>query len=421
MKDVKQSNGHIVPTRHRKRTCKQKRLLRLGCTALALTLVMVTGIMTGILPGIGMTAYASPAAYTITWEYETFRTLPSGGTQNGITFSGDKSDYSTNVYSSQITFTAPEGSVFTKIEFPTTATNITSNSANTGTFSVVDYSFYSTKDRRDVDGKMVTWTGESSTISFTKYAYAIEYITFTLYDEPPHEHTWEWVTDIEPNCGQPGEMHEKCTVCGATQSVGTVIEPTGAHTWEWVTDAEPTETHPGEKHEKCTVCGAKQNEHTVIPARGTDNYAFTDVSAFTDDSAFTWTKGSSDGLKMEIRNTSGNDADTFDKFLDVYVDEIRLTRNTDYTADNGCIVLTLFPDYLQNLSPGEHILRVKLTDADVKHTFTVADLASTDTSASTDTPDTGESIALVVCCAVLMLLAAGGCTFVFLRRRKAQA
>ena len=58
MKDVKQSNGHIVPPRHRKRTCKQKRLLRLGCTALALTLVMVTGIMTGILPGIGMTAYA---------------------------------------------------------------------------------------------------------------------------------------------------------------------------------------------------------------------------------------------------------------------------------------------------------------------------------------------------------------------------
>ena len=299
MKDVKLLNGHIVPPRHRKRTCKQKRLLRLGCTALALTLVMVTGIMTGILPGIGMTAYASPAAYTITWEDETFRTLPSGGTQNGITFSGGKSDYSTNVYSSQI--------------------------------------------------------------------------TFTLYDEPSHEHNWVWVTDEEPTC-KPGIKHQECTRCGDTQSEGTRIDPTGA-----------------------------------------DDYAF------TDDSAFTWTKGSSGGLTMEIRNTSGNDADTYGKFQNVFVDNEILTRYTDYTAENGCIVLTLFPDYLQTLSTGEHTLMVVLTDANVNHTFTVAAPTSTDTSASTDTPDTGESIALVVCCAVLMLLAAGGCTFVFLRRRKAQA
>ena len=213
--------------------------------------------MTGILPGIGMTVHAETTTYTITWEYETFRTLPSGGTQNGITFSGDKSDYSTNVYSSQITFTAPEGSVFTKIEFPTTATNISDDSTpNTGTFSVVDYSFYSTKDRRDVDGKMVTWTGNSDVVSFTNFAYAIEYITFTLYDEPPHEHTWEWVTDTEPTCGAPGEKHEECTVCHAKQSEGTEIEATGNHTWEWVTDTEPTCGEPGEKHEECTVCHA---------------------------------------------------------------------------------------------------------------------------------------------------------------------
>ena len=204
-----------------------------------------------------MTVHAETTTYTITWEYETFRTLPSGGTQNGITFSGDKSDYSTNVYSSQITFTAPEGSVFTKIEFPTTATNISDDSTpNTGTFSVVDYSFYSTKDRRDVDGKMVTWTGNSDVVSFTNFAYAIEYITFTLYDEPPHEHTWEWVTDTEPTCGAPGEKHEECTVCHAKQSEGTEIEATGNHTWEWVTDTEPTCGEPGEKHEECTVCHA---------------------------------------------------------------------------------------------------------------------------------------------------------------------
>ena len=336
MKDVKQSNGHIVPPRHRKRTCKQKRLLRLGCTALALTLVMVTGIMTGILPGIGMTAYASPAAYTITWGYETFRTLPSGGTQNGITFSGDKSDYSTNVYSSQI--------------------------------------------------------------------------TFTLYDEPPHEHTWEWVTDIEPNCGQPGEMHEKCTVCGATQSEGTVIDPTGAHDWAWMTDTEPTETHPGEQHEECTVCGAKQNEHTVIPARGADNYAF------TDDSAFKWKKGSKDGLLMVIKNTSNPAADpaTFEKLVAVYVDGNKLNPDTDYTAVSGSIRLTLLPGYLNKLSTGEHTLKVVLTVTTIKHTFTVT------APASTDAPSTGENGLTIAVSFVLLACALAGCAFSFLRKRKAQ-
>ena len=68
--------------------------------------------------------------------------------------------------------------------------------------------------------------------------------------DPTGNHTWEWVTDTEPTCGESGAKHEECTVCHATQSEGTVIDPTGAHTWEWVTDTEPTETDPGEKHEE---------------------------------------------------------------------------------------------------------------------------------------------------------------------------
>ena len=183
--------------------------------------------------------------------------------------------------------------------------------------------------------------------------------------EPTGNHTWEWVTDTEPTCVQPGEKHEKCSVCDATQSEGTAIEPTGNHTWEWVTDTEPTETDPGEKHEECTVCHDKRNEHTEIPAEP-DNYAF------TDDSAFKWKKGSKDGLKMVVKNTSGDDREIFGKFKDVYVDGEKLTRDADYTAEPGSIELTLSAAYLEGLSTGEHTLKVELTVTNVEHTFTVA-------------------------------------------------
>ena len=81
-------------------------------------------------------------------------------------------------------------------------------------------------------------------------------------------HSFEWITDTEPTCGQPGEKHEKCSVCDATQSEGTAIEPTGNHTWEWVTDTEPTCGESGAKHEECTVCHATQSEGTVIDPTG---------------------------------------------------------------------------------------------------------------------------------------------------------
>lgn len=171
-----------------------------------------------------------------------------------------------------------------------------------------------------------------------------------------------------------------------------------------MTDTEPTEIDPGEKHEECTVCHAKQNEHTEIPALGVDDYAF------TADSVLTWKKGSSDGLKMVIENTSGDDTATFGKFKDVYVDGEKLTRDTDYTAEPGSIEITLSAEYLEGLSTGEHTLKVELTVTNVEHTFTVT------APASTDTPSTGESIAWVVCSAVLMALAACGAVYAVRRR-----
>ena len=73
-------------------------------------------------------------------------------------------------------------------------------------------------------------------------------------------HAFEWVTDREPTCGEPGTKHEECKACGAKRNEYTEIEATGQHVWEWVTDTEPSGGQPGTKHEECKVCGAKRNE-----------------------------------------------------------------------------------------------------------------------------------------------------------------
>jgi uncharacterized protein YjdB len=144
-----------------------------------LTLVLVLGLM----PGMGLTAYAAQETKTVTWNYATWEAIRSGNTINGIEFTGDK--ISGNLYDGRTTvFKAPAGYVFTQIEFPTTSTDIgNGESANGGTFSVVNFRFDSTQDRRTVDGKKVTWTGKSDTVSFKKDTYAIEYITFTMVGE----------------------------------------------------------------------------------------------------------------------------------------------------------------------------------------------------------------------------------------------
>ncbi|MBQ5557521.1 MAG: hypothetical protein IIT36_02855, partial [Aeriscardovia sp.] len=41
----------------------------------------------------------------------------------------------------------------------------------------------------------------------------------------------------------------ECSVCHMKQNENTVIPATGEHTFAWVTDLEPTEIDPGEKHE----------------------------------------------------------------------------------------------------------------------------------------------------------------------------
>ena len=105
-------------------------------------------------------------------------------------------------------------------------------------------------------------------------------------------------------------------------------------------------TTPGEEEHFCHRDGCGERESREIPARP-DDYGF------TDDSRFTWTKGSADGMVVIIKNVSpnGDDSKTFDKLVSVSADGTELTRDADYTAESGSIILTLDAAYLETLAP----------------------------------------------------------------------
>ena len=230
----------------------------------------------------------------------------------------------------------------------------------------------------------------------------------------PAHHTLTKTAAKDVTCTEDGNIdYWTCSVCNTIFSdeegtneisqASTVIAAPG-HDWsEWATVTEATETTPGEEKRSCGRC--HEEESREIPAQP-DDYQF------TADSGKTWTKGSTDGMVVVIKDMSGDDTQTFGKFVSVSVDGTALTRDTDYTADPGSIKLTLSPDYLSTLDAGEHTLTVELTVTSVTYTFTVAN------PSSSDTPASGESILLISVSLVLMLLAAGGAAYVLIRRRK---
>ena len=85
-------------------------------------------------------------------------------------------------------------------------------------------------------------------------------------------HQWTWVIDSEADCGNAGEKHEECSLCGDIRNEGTVIEATGNHTWGWVTDTAATCGTAGVQHEECSVCHQTKNLNTPIEATGVHSF-----------------------------------------------------------------------------------------------------------------------------------------------------
>ncbi len=106
-------------------------------------------------------------------------------------------------------------------------------------------------------------------------------------------HTYEWIVDQEPNCGEIGYKHQECSVCHVTLDNNTTIDTTGnhiydndcdqecnvckltriiTHNYQWIIDKQPNCGEVGYKHQECSVCHTTLNENTTIDIMGTHVY-----------------------------------------------------------------------------------------------------------------------------------------------------
>ena len=113
---------------------------------------------------------------------------------------------------------------------------------------------------------------------------------------------------------------------------------------------------------------------------------------------------------MVVKNPdSHQDKLTFRCFKAVYVDGSVL-RESDYSAKEGSVRVTLSPQYLRTLSVGRYTIKVELTYASVENEFIIA-------SSGNPSPATGESDLPGILSIVMMLLAAYGAIYAFSRKR----
>lgn len=98
----------------------------------------------------------------------------------------------------------------------------------------------------------------------------------------------------------------------------------------------------------------------------------------------TWEKGSSEGLRFVVKREI-DDSETYPAFTGVSVDGAQITTDS-FDAEEGSVVLTLKPSYLEGLDAGEHELTVHFGNDEVSTTFTVTEPGSDTPPADDDTP-----------------------------------
>ena len=92
-----------------------------------------------------------------------------------------------------------------------------------------------------------------------------------------------------------------------------------------------------------------------------------------------WEKGTPEGLRFVVKR-AGDDRNTFSAFKGVYVDGELLADG--FTAEEGSLILTLQPAYLETLTAGDHELMISLNGTQLKTAFT---LTAKETEAETET------------------------------------
>ncbi|MBP5168980.1 MAG: hypothetical protein ILP14_07240, partial [Oscillospiraceae bacterium] len=87
---------------------------------------------------------------------------------------------------------------------------------------------------------------------------------------------------------------------------------------------------------------------------------------------------------------SENDSETFARFTGLKYDGRSLTRDKDYTAKAGSVIITLNHELLESMMVGNHILTAVFDDGEADAHFTVianAEPTATPTATPTVTPE----------------------------------
>ena len=162
--------------------------------SIILSLMMILSVFT-IIPVTS--ASAAEETSTVTWNsFPGNDGMSSGGVT--LTTTGSKTRMGGNFYNGRgsATFTAPEGSVFTKIELKNA--EYVNNLNFPGATVAQSGGYWDDMIPEDPDWVQyytVTWTGESSEVTFSGAVYQIQSIEFTLKSAPAPEPTTEPTTE----------------------------------------------------------------------------------------------------------------------------------------------------------------------------------------------------------------------------------
>ena len=101
-----------------------------------------------------------------------------------------------------------------------------------------------------------------------------------------------------------------------------------------------------------------------------------------------WTQGSNEKLSLRIKKRY-NDEDCFPNFAAVSVDGETCQEGADYSVEQGSVIISFAPEYLELLDKGEHAVKVSFTDGEAETKILVVEKEETTEQTGEGTEGTG--------------------------------
>ena len=227
--------------------------------------------------------------------------------------------------------------------------------------------------------------------------------------------------EIQPTCTKAGSYDEvvRCKVCGEVVSSKYVtVDPLG-HKWGQPSYKWSDDNRTVTAERICETCGAVETETATTTSKVTKEPTWGKrgeerLTAVFENPAFKkqtktvpipakWEEWGEfiyelifgEGVKWDPQSGTGclfifertvRDDVTYDAFIEARVDGRKITRGKDYTAEKGSLKITLSQEYLETLSPGEHILMAVFEDGSADATFYVEGTSKGPSTGDTDMP-----------------------------------